>query len=401
MKCGILMRKKKLVTMIAALALTICSATMGALPVNAAENDDVKVMDFVDKDVFSDGEEALNKYDENATNLEFTESDALEDKNNGIDTYAGISLRLRYAWNYRTYPYSFEEQKWSTNRDIYDTYASTGEADYLNPKFTYTLNNPTGPASYKTAIREGYLQKDGELQLYDHVVSGKNNNVLLMVDSDVLYGIVEKDTLTSVFSSSSDSLIGGTTDSRTIDGRHKTLINVQLKNGEYLIMFTNKTATDNNHYALYTGCPLPMMHTGMFAGTHNGKVSWNGGGLKAEKERICPAITISTPSGVNSDLFALSKVWFEDKSMGGAQDLYVSDVTYYYASPANSSYKILSKSGKTYSDDTPSSCSIAGTYKTKFSVSWSPNLGYVGAYYYANTMMYINYLTPYGLYEGM
>lgn len=62
------MRKKKLVTMIAALALTICSATMGALPVNAAENDDVKVMDFVDKDVFSDGEEALNKYDENATN---------------------------------------------------------------------------------------------------------------------------------------------------------------------------------------------------------------------------------------------------------------------------------------------------------------------------------------------
>ena len=78
------------------------------------------------------------------------------------------------------------------------------------------MNNPTSPASYKTAIREGYLQKDGELQLYDHVVSGKNNNVLLMVDSDVLYGIVEKDTLTSVFSSSSDSLIGGTTDSRTI-----------------------------------------------------------------------------------------------------------------------------------------------------------------------------------------
>lgn len=94
-KGGILMRKKKLVTMIAALALTISSATMGALPVNAAENDDVKVMDFVDKDVFSDGEEALNKYDENATNLKFTESDALEDKNNGIDTYAGISLRYK------------------------------------------------------------------------------------------------------------------------------------------------------------------------------------------------------------------------------------------------------------------------------------------------------------------
>ena len=395
------MRNKKLVTMITALTLAITSVTMGVMPVNAAENNDVEAMDIVEKEVFLDSGAGLSEYDENVTNLEFTETeaDALDSESDGIETYAGIGLR--YAWNYRTYPYSFEEQKWSTNRNIYDTYASTGEAEYLYPKFTYTLNNPTGPASYESAIREGYLQEDGELQLYDHVVSGSNNNVLLMIDSDVLYAIVEKDTLNSVFSSSSNSLIGGTTDSRTIDGRYKTLINVQLRNGEYLIMFSNETATDKNHYALYTGCPLPLMHTGMFAGTHNGKVSWNGGGLKAETERVCPGVTISTPSGVSSDLFAMSKIWFEDKSMGGSQDLYVSDVTYYYASPANSSYRILSESGKTYYDNAPSSCSIAGTYRTKFRVSWSSNLSYVGAYYYANTMMYINYLTPYGMYEGM
>lgn len=395
------MRKRKLLTMITALALVITSATMGDMSVNAAESNDVKATDIVEKDVFLGSGAGLGEYDENVTSLEFTEveADAVASENDGIEAYAGISLR--YSWNYRTYPYSFDEQKWSTNRDIYNTYASTGEAEYLNPKFTYPLINPTGPASYQEAIREGYLQEDGELQLYDHVVSGSNNNVLLMIDSDVLYAIVEKDTLTSVFSDSSNSLIGGTTDSRTIDGRRKTLINVQLRNGEYLIMFTNETATDNNHYALYTGCPLPMMQTGMFAGTHNGKVSWNGGGLKAETEAICPGITVSTPTGVSSDLFALSKVWFEDKSMGGAQDLYVSDVTYYYASPANSSYKILSESGKTYYDNTPSSCSVAGTYRTKFRVTWSSNLSYVGAYYYGNTMMYINYLTPYGLYEGM
>lgn len=395
------MRKKKLVTMVAALTLAITSVTMGGIPANAAENSDVNVLDIVGEDVFSDSGAGLSGYDENVINLEFSEADAdtLDSENDGIETYAGTSLR--YLWNYNTYPYSFEEQKWSTNVNIYDTYASTGEEEYLNPKFTYTLINPTGPASYQAAIREGYLQEDGELQLYDHVVSGSNNNVLLMIDSDVLYTILEKDTLTSVFSSSSNSLIGGTTDSRTIDGRNKTLINVQLRNGEYLIMFSINTVTANNHYALYTGCPLPMMHTGMFSGTHNGKVSWNGGGLKAETERVCPAITVSTPSGVSSDLFAISKVWFEDKSMGGSQDLYVSDVTYYYASPANSSYRILSRSGKTYYDNAPSSCSVAGTYRTKFRVTWSSNLSYVGAYYYANTMMYINYLTPYGMYEGM
>lgn len=309
------MRKKKLLTMITALTLAITSVTMGDMSVNAAESNDVNAMDIVEQDVFLDSGTGLGEYDENVTNLEFSEAEALDLEDDGVEAYAGIGLR--YSWNYRTYPYSFDEQKWSTNRNIYDTYASTGEAEYLNPKFTYTLINPTGPASYEAAIREGYLQEDGELQLYDHVVSGSNNNVLLMIDSDVLYAIVEKDTLTSVFSDSSNSLIGGTTDSRTIDGRRKTLINVQLRNGEYLIMFTNDTATANNHYALYTGCPLPMMQTGMFAGTHNGKVSWNGGGLKAETERVCPGITISTPSGVSSDLFALSKVWFEDKSMGG------------------------------------------------------------------------------------
>ena len=143
------------------------------------------------------------------------------------------------------------------------------------------------------------------------------------------------------------------------------------------------------------------MNTGMFAGTHNGRVSWNGGGLKAETERVCPAITISTPSGVSSDLFAINKVWFEDKAPAGSQDLYVSDVTYYYASPANYSYRILDRSGKTYYDNTPSSGSVAGNYRTKFSVTWGSNLSYVGAYYNANTMMYINYLTPYGMYEGM
>ncbi|MDE6320264.1 MAG: hypothetical protein K2M22_11295, partial [Lachnospiraceae bacterium] len=342
----------------------------------------------------------LGEYDESITKLNFseTEVDDLDSENEGIETYAGT--RLRYSWNYNTYPYDFGEQKWSKNVDIYNTYASAGEENYSS-KFTCTLINPTGLASYEEAIREGYLRKDGELQSYYFRVSGNNNNVLLMIDDDVIGAVLEKDTLKSVLSDDSDSCIGGTQSGRTIDGRYKTIYNLQLRDGEYIIAFMIDKVTSKNHYALYTGCPLPIMNTGMFAGTHNGRVNWNGGGLKAETERECPAITISTPSGVNSDLFAISKVWFEDKAPGGSQDLYVSDVTYYYASPSNYSYRILSRSGKTYYDNTPSSGSVAGTYRTKFRVTWGSNLSYVGAYYSANTMMYINYLTPYGMYEGM
>ncbi len=365
-----------------------------------AEIGDADILDIVGEEVFLDSGARLGEYDESITKLNFseTEVDDPDSENEGIETYAGTSLR--YSWNYNTYPYDFGEQKWSKNVDIYDTYASTDEENYFS-KFTCTLINPTGLASYEEAIREGYLREDGELQSYYFRVSGNNNNVLLMIDDDVIGAVLEKDTLKSVLSDDSDSCIGGIHSGRTIDGRYKTIYNLQLRDGEYIIAFTIDKVTSKNHYALYTGCPLPIMNTGMFAGTHNGRVSWNGGGLKAETERVCPAITISTPSGVSSDLFAINKVWFEDKAPAGSQDLYVSDVTYYYASPANYSYRILDRSGKTYYDNTPSSGSVAGTYRTKFSVTWGSNLSYVGAYYNANTMMYINYLTPYGMYEGM
>lgn len=62
------MKKKKLVTMVAALTLAITSATMGVMPVNAAENNDVEAVDIVEKDVFLDSGMGLSEYDENVTN---------------------------------------------------------------------------------------------------------------------------------------------------------------------------------------------------------------------------------------------------------------------------------------------------------------------------------------------
>lgn len=338
----------------------------------------------------------LKKYDESNSmvNVLDMKSDAIQELRAGI--------RLRYHWNYNTYPYDFSSQKWSTNKNIYDTYASTN--DEYNSKFTYYLNNPTGPVSYRDAIREGYIREKGELQLFDNVVSGVNNNVMLMMDANIKYGIVEKNTLVSIFSEQSNKLIGGTTETRTVGGRNKSIINVQLKDGEYLLMFSADDVDKDNHYAIYTGCPLPILQTSAHARTHNGVAHWNGGGLKEEREVICPSIGISVPSGIDPALYALHKVWFEDKSLGGSQDLYVSSVDYYYKSPADYSYKMLSSEGGYHGnlyDNSPSSCSVQGTYGTKFYVNWSSTLSYVSARFYSNTIMHLEYLTPYGLYKGM
>jgi hypothetical protein len=379
----------------------VCLALVGtmisSMPVFAAVNEGTQTAinaDLID----AKGSVDLKNYDESNSIVNVSDISSVAE----TDSLAAIGVR--YPWSYDTYPYDFTSQKWSTNLDIYDTYASTTVGDFPNAKYTYHLSNPTGPISYSNAIREGFIRQAGELQLFDHVVTGVNNNIMLMMDANIKYGIVEKSTLVSVFSEQSNKLIGGTTETRNVGGRDKTILNLQLQKGEYLLIFSADDVAKNNHYALYTGCPLPILQTSMHAGTHNGVVHWNGGGLKEENEVICPSIGISVPSGIDPALFALHKVWFEDKSMGGSQDLYVSSVKYYYKSPANYSYKQLNSDGGYHGnlyDNTPSSSSVEGSYGTKFYVNWSSSLGYVGASFHANTMMHLEYLTPYGLYKGM
>lgn len=390
-------RKKFLASAVATvMALTIAFSTSNVATVNAAEDDSTQTVLLGGQEIELKSDVDLENYDESLSEVNLSDSESV------ITPRAGTSVR--YYWNYNTYPYSFSQQTWSTNVDIYDTYTSTNEAEYLNPKLTYTLTNPTTLSSYQNAIREGYIREAGELQLYDHIITGVNNNVMLMMDSNIVYDILEKDTLDSIFSEDSTSLIGGTTETRTIDNRVKNIVNIQLQSGEYLILFSASDVTSNNHYALYTGCPLPLVQTSMVAGTHNGVAHWNGGGLNAEREIVCPSVNVSVPSGVDAGLYALHKVWFENKAISGSQDLYVSNVRYYYTSPANSSYKLLSEEagyhGNLY-DNTPSSCSVQGSYGTKFTVTWSSTLAYVSATYSANTIMYLEYLVPYGLYQGM
>lgn len=378
------------------MALIFALSTSNVFIVYAAEDDSAQTVLLNGREIELKSNVNLDAYDEGLSELEFY------DEENGITPRAGISVR--YYWNYNTYPYNFSQQTWSTNVDIYDTYTSTNEAEYLNPKLTYTLTNPTSLTSYRNAIREGYIREAGEMQLYDHIVSGVNNNVMLMMDNNIMYDILEKNTLDSIFSENSSSLIGGTTETRTIDNKTKNIVNIQLQSGEYLILFSANNVASNNHYAMYTGCPLPLAQTSMVAGTHNGVAHWNGGGLNAEREVICPSVNVSVPSGVDPSLFALHKVRFENRAISSAQDLYASSVKYYYASPANSSYRLLSEEsgyhGDLY-DNTPSACSVQGNYRTKFYVTWSSTLAYVSATYSANTIMHIEYLVPYGLYQGM
>lgn len=390
------MKRKKLLTIVTALALAVTTAISSGIPVHATEDNDAATATILGEEISLRNKVDFETYDENYTTLNISEINAVS-ADNEISPLAGIYPR--WGWNYDTYGYDFSTQTWSTNVNIYDTYPSTGEEEYLNPKLTYLLFNPIGPNSYKEAIREGYLREDGELQLFDHLVTDKYNNVLMMVDDDVVFDIWEKDTLNSVFSDTSNALIGGTTDTQTIGGRHKTLLNVQLRNGEYLIIFGINTVSSKNHYALYTGCPLPLKQTATVSSTHNGTVYWNGGGLKQQNEIVCPTVSVSVPDGVSPDLFALGRVYFDIYSELGSQ--YVSNVTYYYTSPRDISYRILSRSGKTLYDNTPGACSVQGTYGTKFRVTWNSNLSYVGASYSTVTMMYLDYFIPYGLYKGM
>ncbi len=309
----------------------------------------------------------------------------------------GSGYAIRFCWNYLTYPYDFAEQKWTTNMDIYDTYPSIDGKG--GPKFTYHLINPKGIASYEDAIREGYIRSVDEIQSYEHWINGIDNNVLLMVDEDVLYRIIEKETGKNVLEEGSAYFLGGTEESRLIDGRRKKLINIQLKDGEYIIAFWINQLSDKNHYAMYTGEPLPIKKTHHVSGTHRGTVKWNGGGVKCEREKVCSPVRVSVAKKCDPALFALYRVSFEDSTSGG--NLYVRDVTYYYTSPTASMYKILSKNNKIYYDNTPYACSAEGSYGTKFRVTWSPNVGYKYASFSSNTMMSIDYLVPYGLHAGM
>lgn len=369
-----------------------------SVPISANANQENKYALYQKVNMKLPRETDLQTYNERNSSI------TIYDTENAAVFSARATSGLRYSWNYNTYPYDFSKQTWTSNKNIYDTYPSTNEEKYLNPKKTYILSNPTNQAAYKNAIREGYIRETDELQLYDYTSSGVNNNVMIMLDSNVGYAIVEKETLVSIFASESGNLIGGTKESKVIGGKKKTVINLQLHEGNYLIMFSAVDVTSNNHYALYTGCPLPILNTSMHAGTHNGVAKWNGGGIKAQKQVICPSVGITVPEGVDPGLFALCRIWFEDRSMGGAQDMYVDGVDYYYKTPANSSYRLLDresgKHGNLY-DNTPTYSSIQGNYATKFVVDWSSNVSYANAAFYSNTIMHLEYLTPYGLYAGM
>lgn len=70
-----------------------------------------------------------------------------------------------------------------------------------------------------------------------------------------------------------------------------------------------------------------------------------------------------------------------------------------YQSPNSYSYKTVANIAGLKNDmidNFPDAGSIVGTYNTKVTVNWMPNLSYVNASYFTNTMLNINYLVPLG-----
>lgn len=308
-------------------------------------------------------------------------------------TRAGISNK--YGWDRTTYAYGFS-QTWSTNNEVYSTYPWYDDGLFY-PAATATLNNPKSMADYNTAARQGYLNDSwtGMMggHVYYHPVTSTNlNTVTLLLDYNVEFYVYDMN-LNMV-------LNNGKTGTSSVLSYYsgysspKYLHTFKLATGDYFIMFIpSEGARSSVHYAMFTGQPLPIANTYRTAGLHDGSVKWNG--FPGSQTYDCTPFTISVSSG--SNLYALQTVTFQDMTPQ-VNNIYISSAQMMYKSPNSTAYKTLGNAGssKTFVDGTPDSGSIIGTYNTRVTVNWVSGLSYVYANYFTNSIMTLNYLTPYG-----
>lgn len=311
----------------------------------------------------------------------------------------GISTK--YGWDYGTAPYTFT-QKWSTNQEIYGTYPFYDDGLFY-PAATELLDDPS-ISDYSTAVREGYVNDSWAtgtelgLHTYYHTVpvGDKLNSITVLLDQNVGFQVYDMnlDPILSTDSPAYDNLISYYKMAVNHNGSHKDVHTLKLLPGNYFIMFGAAEGTGNFHYAMFTGNPLPIEQSYLVGGTHNGSVKWDG--YSSSQTYQCPGVSISISDG--AELFALSRVTFND--MGTAvNNAYVSSVNMMYQSPNSYSYKTVANMAglkEDMIDNFPDAGSIVGTYNTKVTVNWMPNLSYVNASYFTNTMLNIDYLVPLG-----
>lgn len=314
----------------------------------------------------------------------------------------------KYIWSYNTNPFVFEDQVWSSNREVYSTYP-VNEEGFVSSGY---LLNPNGQGSYNTALREGYLNDSAYAELGGHyyqtvVSSADYNDVTLMLESNVYVAIFNND-LEMIFESIQQT---GNTDfftryystTKTIEGERNLVISLGLVTGNYYMVFMplDETAETGYHYGFYAGQPLPIAQTTTVSGTmHDATIQWDQ--RSSSQSAKTQSVTITCPSGTATE-YALYRVTFEDLSKPFANNTYASSIWYYYT-PATASYsKQLSQIGGWWGDlvdNAPPAGSIEGTYSSSVTVNWRSGISYINARCTTMTQMTLEYLVPFGILAG-
>ncbi|MGL5259148.1 MAG: DUF6947 domain-containing protein [Lachnospiraceae bacterium] len=311
-------------------------------------------------------------------------------------------------WGNNTRPYTFEGQTWSTNKEVFSSYAKNSEGFVMSG---YLLN-PKSTTDYKNAMREGYLNDSAYAEnsghYYQNVVSdATTNNVTFMLESNADVFVFDND-LNLIYRSSDEAGVTSYftryySTTKTIQSNSNRVISLGLVTGNYYFVFDVKdvNAASGYHYAYYAGQPLAMQQSATVSNlSHYTTIKWDQ--RSSSQSANTQTLTITCPSGMASE-YALTNVTFADKSKALANNRYASSIDYYYT-PATASYsKKLTQTGGWWSDlvdNAPSSGSIDGNYATKVTVHWMSGLSYVGASCTTMTQMTIGYLAPFGIIVG-
>lgn len=335
-------------------------------------------------------------------------SDEASDQD-GISSYAEARRTAnKYMWGTNTMAYNFSNQRWSTNKEVFSTYAKTTEGFVMSG---YLLN-PKGQADYNSALREGYLNDsayaENQGHYYQNVVSNEDyNNITFMLESNVNAFIFDN-ALNLIYRSSDEAGVTSYftryySTSKTIADVSNKVISLGLIKGNYYVVFDvkNASATSGFHYGYYAGQPLPIAQTTAFSDlTHHTTIKWDQRSFSQSANT--QTMTVSCPSGM-ADEYALTNVRFVDKSKVFSNHAYASSIDYYYT-PATAGYsKKLTQTGGWWSDlvdNNPPSGSIDGSYATKVTVNWVSGIAYVNAGCTTMTQMNLGYLVPFGIIAG-
>ena len=135
-------KKKKIATILLAACLLLGNVSVA----NAASIDNGNKVHFNTEDNDTDLTLLQSKIATEEVTCDFTDA-----TNDGASAYADTRrVSNKYMWSASTMEYNFSDQKWTSNTEIFSTYAKTSEGFVMSG----FLLNPKGQSNYNSALRE-------------------------------------------------------------------------------------------------------------------------------------------------------------------------------------------------------------------------------------------------------